>query len=131
MDVLHPSAQHGGHVSLVRCRHNFPHRLSEHQQGVHVLVQKGVDAPLSPSHVHLLQEALQFPVRPRVLALCGDAAAEADDFTDAGVHQGHSLPNGPIELLVAGPQGSVPPPQAEGRRVAPYDLRRSRRPGLR
>ena len=98
LDVLGPAAQDGGDVPLVPGGDDLPHALAEHQHGVQVLVQKGVDAVLATAHRHLLQKLVQRRLGLLVPALCLHAAAQPDDLVDAGVHQGQRLPDGPVQL---------------------------------
>ena len=114
LQVLHPAAQQRGDVATVQVGHDLAHRPAADQKGVHIAVQKGVDAELSPAHRHGPQEFLQSRLRAPVLAGGGDTAHHAHDLVDGRVHHRHSLPDSPVDLDLSAPQGHIPVQHPKG-----------------
>ena len=126
--ILHPSTQQSGHLPSIPVQHNLPHALSEYQHGIQVLVQKGVDAALSPPHIHLFQEGFQPGLGLPHVTDRRYAAAEPDNLIDAGVHQRHSLPDRPVEIALVLPQRHIATQRPKGLRLHPPHLRQGRNP---
>ena len=109
----------------------FPgaHPLTTGEHGVQILVQKGLEPPLSAAGVHLLKEPFQPRLGPSRTAPDLYAPAQPHQLHQGGVHDGDRLPDGPVQLQLPPAQGHIPVQRAEGMPllVPKLDLRRLRR----
>ncbi|MFQ9471884.1 MAG: hypothetical protein ACLR0P_00975 [Oscillospiraceae bacterium] len=129
LDLSGVSAQQGGNVPPLPVQHHLAHPLTTGEHGVQILVQKGLEPPLSAAGVHLLKEPFQPRLGPSRTAPDLYAPAQPHQLHQGGVHDGDRLPDGPVQLQLPPAQGHIPVQRAEGMPllVPKLDLRRLRR----
>ncbi len=109
-------------------QHHFAHSLTTGEHRVQVLVQKGLESPLSSACVHLTKETVQSRLGLHRSAPDLYAPAQPHQLHQGGVHNGDCLPDGPVQLQLTPSQGHIPVQRAKGMSlpVPQLDLRRLR-----
>ena len=122
LHLLRVGAQHRRHVPPVPGEHNLPQRAAAGEEVVQIPVQEGLHPPLAPAGVHLLPEGVQLLLGLFLPADGAHPAAQPHQLPHGGLHHGHALPDGPVQLHRAAAQGGVPVQHAEGVPLPPAHL---------
>ena len=107
-------AQHSGNGFSLGVQHHFAHALAAGDHAVQVLVQKGLDALLSPAGVHGGQETAQSLLSPGIPTADLYPAAQPHQLPDGCVQNGHCLSDGSVEGDLSAAQRHVLIQQPEG-----------------
>ena len=107
-------AQHSGNGFSLGVQHHLAHALAAGDHAVQVLVQKGLDALLSPAGVHGGQETAQSLLSPGIPTADLYPAAQPHQLPNGCVQNGDRLSDGAVEGDLSATQRHVLIQQPEG-----------------